>query len=87
MKSRPKLGDLVDGKLTHDDNEKAELLNCKIPKLDTIHTETPLTLIEITPEKKLLQLKVTKSAGPDGFHLRILNMSSLLKRHLHKING
>ena len=79
LKSRPKLGDLVDGngKLTHDDNEKAELANefftcvftwadtSKIPKLDTIHAGIPLTQIEITPEKvekKLLKLKVTKSA-------------------------
>ena len=81
MKSRPKLGDLVDqdGKLTSDDNKKAELLNnfltsvftqdtSKIPKLDTIHTGTPLAHIEITPEK----LNVTKSSGPDGFHPRIL---------------
>ena len=77
LKSRPKLGDLVDedGKLTSDDNKKAELLNnfftsvftqdtSKIPKLDTIHTGTPLAHIEITPEK----LNVTKSSGPDGFH-------------------
>jgi len=85
LKSRPKLGDLVDedGKLTSDDNKKAELLNnfftsvftqedtSKIPKLDIIHTGTPLTHIEITPEKvnkKLLHLNVTKSSGPDGFH-------------------
>jgi len=76
-----------DGTLTHDDNEKTELLNkfftgvftqedtSKIPKLDTIHTRTQLTHIEITPEKvekKLLKLKVTKSAGLDGFHPRIL---------------
>ena len=65
LKSRPKLGDLVDedGKLTSGDSKKAELLNkfftsiftqedtSKIPKLDTIHTGTPLTHIEITPEK------------------------------------
>ena len=46
-----------------------------IPKLGTIHTGTPLTHIEITPEKvekKPLKLKVTKYAGPDGFHPRIL---------------
>jgi len=88
LKSRPNLGDLVDedGKLTSDDNKKAELLNnftsvftqedtSKIPKLDTIHTGTPLTHIEITSEKvnkKLLKLNVTKSSGPDEFHLRIL---------------
>jgi len=66
LKSRSKLGDLMDGggKLTHDDNEKAELLNkfftsvfftqedtSKIPKPDTIHAGTPLTHIETTPEK------------------------------------
>ena len=89
LESRPKLSDLVDGdrKLTRDDNENAELLNkffisgftqedtSKIPKLDTIPTGTPLTHIEITPEKvekKLLKLKVTKSAEPDGFNPIIL---------------
>jgi len=86
LKSRPKLIDLVDedGKLTSDDNKKAELLNnlftsvfteedtIKIPKHDTNHTGTPLTHIEITPEKvnkKLLKPNVTKSS--DGFHPRI----------------
>ncbi|KAK2144844.1 hypothetical protein LSH36_725g00034 [Paralvinella palmiformis] len=86
LKSRPKLSEL-----THDDNEKAELLikfftgvftqedTNKIPKLDAIHTGIPLTHIEITSEKvekKLLKVKVTKLLWPDGFRLRILKKTA-----------
>ena len=65
-----------DGGWTHDDNEKAELFNkfftsiftqediSKIPKRDTIHTWTPLTHIEITPEK--VEKKLLKSPNLQG---------------------
>ena len=65
LERRPKWGDLEDGdgKTTHDDNGKSELLSkfftsiftqedtIMIHKLDAIHTGTPLTQLEITPEK------------------------------------
>ncbi|KAK2160241.1 hypothetical protein LSH36_137g01039 [Paralvinella palmiformis] len=58
LKSKSRLGDLqtMDGRLTSDDKEEAELLNDYF-----------------TIEKKLKRLKTTKSAGPDGFHPRVLN--------------
>ena len=45
------------------------------PTLNDRPYEDNLTDIVITPEmveKKLLKLKISKSAGPDGFHPRIL---------------
>lgn len=77
--------------MTDGSQEKAEVLNDyfssvfteedtgDIPTLEKKHHGTPLTDIEITPEKvknKLPKLKKTKSAGPDGFHPRILRECS-----------
>ena len=77
-----------DGKLTNDDSEKAELLNDyftsvftrenleNIPNLSSRINNPPPVEVNFTPEiveKKLNKLKTTKSAGPDGFHPRILS--------------
>lgn len=85
----------TDGTLTSDDKAKAELLNeyfvSVFTKEDT--TEVPdLPHKQQTPnnqdvqfsteviERKLKKLKVTKSAGPDGFHPRVLcELSSSIK--------
>ena len=89
MKNRSKLGDLkmADGKLTGDDVTKADLLNSffvsvftrentDIPVLEDKHQIKDSVNISFTTdiiEKKLKELKITKSAGPDGFHPRVLN--------------
>lgn len=76
-----------DGNLCNEDESKAEILNdffCSvftrenmedIPELKTKHHGKPLTDIRITEEcihKHLQKLKPGKSAGPDGFHPRVL---------------
>lgn len=89
LKNRPKLGDLqtADGKLTSDNQEKAEILNrffssvftkedlTQIPTLHPIRSEINLASTLINPElvaKKLNKLNPSKSAGPDGIHPRVL---------------
>ena len=89
MKTKVVIGDLVkqEGELTSGNREKAEVLNDyfssvfteenleNMPSLEPRPYDTPLTTLEITPDKvkkKLLKLKKTKSAGPDGFHPRVL---------------
>ena len=90
-----------EGNLTSDDLEKADILNRYFTSVftreDTVHIPPmskrlesgSLTEIVITPdlvEKKLSKLKVCKSAGPDGFHPRILNeLSSSIKEPLWMI--
>lgn len=76
-----------DGSLTRDDETKAELLNSfftsvftqedltNIPTLEPKAVREHLRNIQITPEmilKKLLKLKSSKSAGPDGIHPKVL---------------
>ena len=89
LKNRSKLGDMnmADGILTGDDKLKADLLNhffvsvfthenTHIPDLAPKYLSKDSCEICFTTdvmEKKLKKLKVTKSAGPDGFHPRVLN--------------
>ena len=76
-----------DGQITQDDNEKAQILNNffssvftqetldHISQLELKYTGIPLCNITITESlvrKKLSKLKITKSAGPDGLHPRVL---------------
>ena len=76
-----------DGTTASCNKEKAEALNdffssvftneniSNIPNLEEKNFDHPLSSIEITPEKvfkKLKKLKKNKSAGPDGFHPRVL---------------
>ena len=76
-----------DGQLTTNDKEKAEALGkffqqvftvedlINPPTLENRDYDHPLNNIHITPEsvrKKLSNLKVHKSPGPDGLHPRIL---------------
>ena len=78
----------MDGRLTSDDEEKAELLNYyftsmfihekleNIPNLESkIENPPPVEVVFSTEvvEKKLKKLKTIKSAGPDGFHPRVLH--------------
>jgi len=74
-------------KLTGDDETKADLLNSffvsvfthentDIPVLEDKHQIKDSINISFTTdsiEKKLKKLKITKSAGPDGFHPRALS--------------
>jgi len=89
MKNRSKLGDLkmADGKLTGDDETKADLLisffvslfsheNTDIPVLEDKHKIKDSINISFTYDiikDKVKKLKITKSAGPDGFHPRVLS--------------
>ena len=76
-----------DGSLTKDDSKKAQLLNNlftsvftkenmdNMPDLSQRHPGEPIMSLEITVEmveKKLKKQRPTKSQGPDGFHLRVL---------------
>ena len=76
-----------DGQLSNEDCEKAEILNdffcsvftdedtANIPSLEKKHHGPTLDNIEITTEqviKHIKKLKPGKSAGPDGFHPRVL---------------
>ena len=76
-----------EGQPTHVDLEKADILNkyfasvftredlASMPTLDNKHEDPQLRDIIIDEEivkKKLLKLNSTKSAGPDGFHPRVL---------------
>ena len=76
-----------EGQPTHVDLEKADILNkyfpsvftredlTSMPTLDNKHEDPQLRDIIIDEEivkKKLLKLNSTKSAGPDGFHPRVL---------------
>ena len=89
LKTKPRIGDLVDseGQPTHEDLEKADILNkyfasvfmredlASMPTLDNKHEDPQLRDIIIDEEivkKKLLKLNSTKSAGPGGFHPRVL---------------
>jgi len=78
----------MDGRLRSDDKEKAELLNEyftsvfthekleNLPNLESKIEKPPPVEVDFSPEvveKKLKRLKTTKSAGPDGFHPRVLN--------------
>ena len=77
-----------DDSLTSEDTEKAELLNTyftsvftrenldNIPNMKSKLSNSPPIIVEFTPEtvlKKLNRLKITKSAGPGGYHPRILS--------------
>ena len=76
-----------DGSIASNNKDKAEALNNfftsvfthenlgTVPSLDDKNFDCPLSSVIITPEKvykKLKKLKKNKSAGPDGFHPRIL---------------
>jgi hypothetical protein len=75
---------------TSSDEEKAEVLaavevDSDLPAVDS-RTNHKLESIEITPdkvEKKLKDLKISKSPGPDNFHTRVLReLSSVLSAPL-----
>ena len=76
-----------EGVMHSDDSAKSEILNeffCSvftredttfIPELETKHHGPKLQNIDITDEcvmKHIRNLKASKSAGPDGFHPRVL---------------
>ena len=86
MKKRSKFGDLkiADGKLTGDDETKADLLNSffvsvfthentDIPVLEDKHQIKYSINISFTTDIIEKKLKITKSAEPDGFHPRVLS--------------
>ena len=77
----------MDGTTATDNKEKAEAFNdffCSvftdenlnnIPPVEEKNFDFPLSSVSITPDKvfkKLKSLKKNKSAGPDGFHPRVL---------------
>ena len=89
LKTKPRIGDLInsEGQPTHEDLEKADILNkyfasvftredlASMPTLENKHVDPQLRDITIDEEivkKKLLKLNSTKSAGPDGFHPKVL---------------
>ena len=76
-----------DGSYTQDDQTKAQLLNTffscvfmrenteSMPTIASRHDDTLVSDLIIAPAinaKKLMKLKPTKSAGPDGLHPRVL---------------
>lgn len=81
--------DCGDGNIASSDKDKAATLNdffssvfteeeqSNIPHLDTKYTgSNPLDWVEIDQEKvrkKLVKLQKNKSAGPDGFHPKVLS--------------
>jgi len=75
---------MADGKLTGDDETKADLLNSffasvfthentDIPVLEDKHQIKDSINISFTTDIIVKKLKITKSAGPDGFHPRVLS--------------
>ena len=95
-KSKAEIPDLErkDGTKATTDYEKAEELNQQfssvftredtetLPEFEALNIPSPLSSINITPEKvqkKLNKLRTDKSAGPDGVHpLMLKNLSSIL---------
>jgi len=89
MQNRSKLGDLkmVDGKLTGDDKTRDHLLNSlfvgvftrgnkEIPDLELepkYQSKDSFNVNSFTADIIEKKLEVTKSAGPDGFHLWLLS--------------
>ena len=65
-----------------------------MPTLENKHVDPQLRDITIDEEvvkKKLLKLNSTESAGPDGFHPRVLaetagSIAKPLKHHIHEIS-
>ena len=78
----------ADGRMTENNTEKAEAFNSffenvftnentnNVPRVRDENFDAPISSLCFTPEqvkKKLKDLNKTKSAGPDGFHPKILN--------------
>ena len=100
LKTKPRIGDLInsEGQPTHEDLEKADILNkyfasvftredlASMPTLENKHVNPQLRDITIDEEvvkKKLLKLRSTKSAGPDGFHPKVPKAT---KHHIQEIS-